>query len=161
VGVGALWHRLTRHWPGFVAAVGGLLLALAYAVFAGWGVPAQRTVLMLGLFVGLRMLGRQWPWPVVWGTALAAVLLLDPWAWLQAGFWLSFVAVGILFAALPTLHSASPDGDAGTRLQRMGRTAAGLLREQAVVTLALAPLSLLLFGQISIVGLLANLLAIP
>jgi competence protein ComEC len=36
-----------------------------------------------------------------------------------------------------------------------------LLREQATVTLALAPLTLLFFGQVSVVGLLANLLAIP
>ena len=35
------------------------------------------------------------------------------------------------------------------------------MREQGVVTLALAPLTLLLFGQFSLVGLLANLLAIP
>ena len=36
-----------------------------------------------------------------------------------------------------------------------------LLREQATITLALAPLTLLFFGQVSLVGLLANLLAIP
>ena len=36
-----------------------------------------------------------------------------------------------------------------------------MLREQWVVTLALTPLTLLLFGQVSIVGLLANALAIP
>jgi competence protein ComEC len=36
-----------------------------------------------------------------------------------------------------------------------------LLREQWVVTLALTPLSLLLFGQVSLVGFVANLLAIP
>jgi competence protein ComEC len=36
-----------------------------------------------------------------------------------------------------------------------------LLREQSVVTLALAPLCLLFFGQVSVVGLLANLVAIP
>jgi competence protein ComEC len=36
-----------------------------------------------------------------------------------------------------------------------------LAREQATVTLALAPLTLLFFGQVSLVGLLANLLAIP
>lgn len=38
---------------------------------------------------------------------------------------------------------------------------APVLREQSVMTLALAPLTLLLFGQVSVVGLLANLLAIP
>jgi competence protein ComEC len=37
----------------------------------------------------------------------------------------------------------------------------GLWREQSVVTLALAPLCLLFFGQVSVVGLLANLVAIP
>ena len=36
------------------AAVGGLLLAALYAVFSGWGVPAQRTVLMLGTVTLLR-----------------------------------------------------------------------------------------------------------
>jgi competence protein ComEC len=36
-----------------------------------------------------------------------------------------------------------------------------MLREQSVVTVALAPLALLLFGQFSLVGLFANLLAIP
>ena len=172
LGVGALWRRLARYWPGLalwrpvqqVAGVGGLLLATAYAIFAGWGVPAQRTVLMLSLFVGLRLMGRQWPWPVVWSAALAAVLLLDPWAWLQAGFWLSFVAVGILFSALPktpAAEGAEAGGIRGLRAWRVVSAAGGLLREQAVVTLALAPLTLLLFGQISIVGLLANLLAIP
>jgi predicted membrane metal-binding protein len=38
---------------------------------------------------------------------------------------------------------------------------AGALREQWVVTLALTPLSLLLFNQVSLVGLLANAVAIP
>jgi competence protein ComEC len=36
-----------------------------------------------------------------------------------------------------------------------------MLREQWVITLALTPLTLLLFGQVSLVGLLANALAIP
>jgi competence protein ComEC len=169
LGVGALWRRLARTWPSvalwapaqLAAGVGGLGLAIAYAMFAGWGVPAQRTVLMLGLFVGLRLLGRQWPWPAVLGTALAAVLLLDPWAWLQAGFWLSFVAVAILFAALPPMGQTRPKTDNEHWAWRSVLKALGLLREQAVVTVALTPLSLLLFGQISVVGLLANLLAIP
>jgi competence protein ComEC len=116
---------------------------------------------MLAMFLGLRLMGRQWPWPLVWGAALAAVLLLDPWAWLQAGFWLSFVAVAILFAALPQPVPATLSGDRKTARWRAVKAVAKLLREQAVVTIALAPLSLLLFGQVSVVGLVANLLAIP
>jgi competence protein ComEC len=161
------WRRLAPVWPQallalptpVVAGVGGLLLATAYALFAGWGVPAQRTLIMLAVVVGLRLGGRHWPWPVVWLLAMSTVLLLDPWALLQAGFWLSFVAVGILFAT-GSGRAAVPR--AGLPLhRRAGLALVGLVREQGVVTLALAPLTLLLFGQFSLVGLLANLLAIP
>lgn len=169
--VGALWRRAGRTRPGLLLAVpvpwaaglGGVALATLYALFSGWGVPSQRTVLMLALVVGLRLLGRQWPWVPLWGLVMAAVLLLDPWALLQPGFWLSFVAVGILFAT-DTGGRERPrdplDPPAATG-QRLGGAALGQLREQAVVTVALAPLSLLLFGQFSVVGLVANLLAIP
>ncbi|HSW18295.1 MAG TPA: DNA internalization-related competence protein ComEC/Rec2, partial [Ramlibacter sp.] len=58
---------------------------------------------------------------------------------------------GVLFASGG--RDAAPPTSVG-RLRAM-------LREQGVVTVALAPLTLLLFGQASVVGLLANLLAIP
>lgn len=142
-----------------VAGLGGVALAAAYALFSGWGVPAQRTVIMLAVVVGLRLGVRHWPWPVVWLLAMSAVLLLDPWALMQPGFWLSFVAVGILFATDPGRTQQAPPG--GPLHRRAGRALMNLLREQGVVTLALAPLTLLLFGQFSVVGLLANLAAIP
>ncbi|MBU3739691.1 MAG: DNA internalization-related competence protein ComEC/Rec2, partial [Rhodoferax sp.] len=44
---------------------------------------------------------------------------------------------------------------------RVGASALAMLREQWVITLALTPLTLLLFGQVSLVGLVANALAIP
>jgi len=167
------WRRLGGYWPGallavstpLAAGVGGVLLAAAYALFSGWGVPAQRTVLMLAVVVGLRLSGRRWPWPMVWLMAMSAVLLLDPWALLQPGFWLSFVAVGILFATDPGRRVATAPDVPGAVSPGLGgraaRSALGLLREQAVVTVALAPLALLLFGQFSLVGLAANLIAIP
>ena len=168
--IGWGWRRLGGHWPGallavpapLAAGIGGVLLAAAYAVFSGWGVPAQRTVLMLAVIVGLRLSGRRWPWPMVWLLAMSAVLLLDPWALLQPGFWLSFVAVGILFATDPGRRvEPAPGGVSAGLGGRVARSGLGLLREQAVVTVALAPLALLLFGQFSVVGLVANLIAIP
>ena len=135
------------------ALVGGVLLATAYALFSGWGVPSQRTVLMLAVVGGLRLSGRQWPWPWVWLLACSVVVAVDPWALLQAGFWLSFVAVGVLFA---TDSGATSAGKTSAR----GHLGA-MFREQWVITLALTPLTLLLFGQVSLVGLVANALAIP
>ena len=38
----------------------------------------------------------------------AAICAWDPWALLQPGFWLSFVAVGVLFASAP-LEPGTPD----------------------------------------------------
>ncbi len=154
---GWLWRRSRRLCLGVpapgAALVVGVLLAGAYALFSGWGVPSQRTVLMLATVGLLRLSGKQWPWPHVWLLACAVVVAIDPWALLQAGFWLSFVAVGVLFAT---------DSGAGYA----GKTRArgyfyAMFREQWVITLALAPLTLLLFGQVSVVGLVANALAIP
>lgn len=155
--VGALWRRSLRLClavPAPTAAlVAGVLLAAAYALFSGWGVPAQRTVTMLATVALLQLSGRRWPWPQVWLLACAAVVWVDPWALYQAGFWLSFVAVAVLFATdTRAVGGAPPKGRA--RVQ-------ALLREQWVVTLALTPLSLLLFGQVSLVGFVANLVAIP
>ncbi len=155
--LGALWRRSRRlclGWPAPQAAlVGGVLLATAYSAFAGWGVPAQRTCLMLATVALLRLSGTRWPWPQVWMLACAAVVALDPWALLQAGFWLSFVAVGVLFATDSGASRAHSTG-AASRIFHMAR-------EQWVITVALTPLTLLLFGQVSVVGLLANAVAIP
>ena len=155
--VGALWRRSARlmlRWPAQKAALtGGVALAAMYALFSGWGVPSQRTVWMLATVALLRIAGRRWPWPCVWLLACAVVVTVDPWALMQAGFWLSFVAVAALFAT----DAMAEVGQALTWRHRLGRMA----REQAVVTLALTPLTLLLFQQVSVVGLLANALAIP
>jgi competence protein ComEC len=191
--VGGLWRRSARLTPRFclwlpassAAAWGGLLLALAYAAFSGLGLPAQRTILMLFVMVLLRQSGRQWAWPQVGLLAMAVVVAFDHWALLQAGFWLSFVAVGVLFAADPgTPLAASRASSAATSQSHLHglilRSAhwrwlllwpawwrpisAGfgrMVREQWVITLALTPLTLLLFNQVSVVGLLANILAIP
>ena len=157
--VGWLWRRSERLclWlPAPSAALaGGVLLACAYALFSGWGVPSQRTVLMLATVAWLRWSGKQWPWPHIWLLACSVVVLVDPWALLQAGFWLSFVAVGVLFA---TDAGARPDKPAGADPLSSLRA---MFQQQWVITLALTPLTLLLFGQVSVVGLVANALAIP
>lgn len=155
--VRTLWRRSQRLCLAVpapsAALVAGVLLATAYALFSGWGVPAQRTVIMLATIAALRLSGRRWPWPHVWLLACAAVVAADPWALAQAGFWLSFVAVGILFATNSIAGGAHPAGARGHFY--------ALVREQWVVTLALTPLTLLLFGQVALVGFAANLVAIP
>ena len=179
----SLWRRSAKLTPRLclalpassAGAMGGLFLAALYALFSGWGVPAQRTIWMLATVVLLRQSGKQWPWLQTWLLAMAVVVALDPWALMQAGFWLSFVAVGVLFATdsgAPHVRHQRAGGqfDSQNAIEPsvwpkgLARPVAGLVRaarEQWVVTLALTPLSLLLFNQVSLVGLLANAVAIP
>lgn len=177
--VARLWRALPRWAPVWgvrllwrcpaptAAAWGGLALAAAYAAFAGWGVPAQRTLVMLAVATLLRQGARRWPGALVMLTALAAVLAWDPWAVLQAGFWLSFGAVAVLMSAdtrpmlpmsdLDGLDAPAPPGPWAHRWQAVKDG----VHTQTRLTVVLAPLTLLLFGQVSVVGWLANLVAIP
>lgn len=147
-----LWRRSSRLpllWPSQkAAAVAGFAGACAYALLAGFGVPAQRTLYMLGVAVAALLSGRAVAVPQVLGSALLLVLLLDPWAVLAAGFWLSFGAVALL------LYVAT------------GRLAArhwlrDWLRAQWAIALGLLPVLLALFQQFSLVSPLANAVAIP
>jgi competence protein ComEC len=154
----------------------GALLATLYALFSGWGLPSQRTIIMLWVLSLLRLRGARWPTFWSLGLALWVVVAFDPWALLQAGFWLSFVAVGVLMVSDPSKHSELKileDEDFETVrkntfesiglhwMAKVFHSLKGLLREQWVVTVALTPLAILFFGQVSWVGLLANLVAIP
>jgi predicted membrane metal-binding protein len=84
-----------------LALVMGCGVALIYALFTGSGYPSPAgTVLMLLTATWLRWYGLRWPWPHLWLPVFCvAGGCPDPWALLQAGFWLSFVAVGVLFAS--------------------------------------------------------------
>ncbi len=165
--MGCLWRwflalapRLMAHYPRpRVQAWAGLCLATAYAVLSGWGVPAQRTVAMLLALTLLKQAGLRWPLHVVALWAAAAVVLWSPYSLLQSGFWLSFTAVMLLWWASqekPT-HGKEPLG----LFARVWQSTKTLLHQQAIVSLGLMPWTVLLFHQVSVLGLLVNLVAIP
>ncbi|MCM2288643.1 MAG: DNA internalization-related competence protein ComEC/Rec2 [Sulfuritalea sp.] len=147
-----LWRRSARlplRVPAqHAAAVGGLLTAFGYCLLAGFAVPAQRTLYMLGVVVAARLTAREIAGSRVLLLALLLVLLLDPWAVLAAGFWLSFGAVALLF------HIAGGRLGPVHWLREWGRA-------QWAVTLGMLPALLALFQQFSLVSPLANALAIP
>ncbi|MFA7243357.1 MAG: DNA internalization-related competence protein ComEC/Rec2 [Sulfuricellaceae bacterium] len=130
------------------AALAGVLAALGYVWLSGYGVPAQRTLYMLTVVATALWLGRAGCASRVLCLALLAVLLLDPWAVLAPGFWLSFGAVGVIFYI------------SVGRMQRPHWLRAWGLTQWAV-TLSLVPALLLLFQQVSLISPLANAFAIP
>jgi competence protein ComEC len=91
-------------------------------------------------------------------ATLVAVLVFDPFAPLAASFWLSFAAVAILLVlAAPRFLARSRSSPA----RRAARAALELGRLQWWIGLALLPLTAWYFGEISLVGPLVNLIAIP
>ncbi len=162
--VGRVWclcPRCVLRLPAPLAARwGGVLAALAYALLAGWGVPAQRTVGMLATVALLRSGGLRWPQPAVLLAVAAVMALADPWALLQPGFWLSFGAVAFLVVSEPVFRRPDAPPASGWRIALL-HAIQGAAHTQAVATVGLAPVSMFFFQQVSVVGLPANLLAIP
>lgn len=148
----AVWRRSARatHWlPARKAAIlCGVVAALAYALVTGFAVPAQRTLYMLAIVAAALWFDRLSSASRVLALALFAVVLLDPWAVLAAGFWLSFGAVAVIFYIVS---------------QRIGAAKPWVqaLRVQGAVTLGLVPTMLLLFQQVSLISPIANAVAIP
>jgi competence protein ComEC len=147
-----LWRRSSRlplYLPApQAAAIAGFLAAFAYSLLAGFAVPAQRTLYMLGVVALSLLLRREMAASRVLALALLLVLLLDPWAVLAAGFWLSFGAVALLFyignGRLGNVHWLRDWG-----------------RAQWAVTIGMLPALLALFQQFSLVSPLANAVGIP
>jgi len=150
--VNFVWRRiphLANQIPTRKAATfSAVITALAYGLIAGFSVPTQRTLYMLMVFGAALWSGRRFAIAQVLALALLIVVLIDPWAVIAAGFWLSFGAVALLSFAM------------GARLAQPHWLQIAL-RTQWAVTIGMLPLLLIMFHQASIISPLANAVAIP
>jgi len=165
-----LGRRLRRPlpllWPAQHAAlVVTVLAALGYGWIAGMQIPALRTVAMLVVAALALWSGRATPVSVVLAWAAGIAVAIDPWAVMSPGFWLSFGAVAVIFLhARDRPEDRQPEAGAHGgrgRMARLGASIADAARTQWAVTIGLVPLTLLLFGQVSLVSCVANAVAIP
>ncbi|RQZ65591.1 DNA internalization-related competence protein ComEC/Rec2 [Burkholderia sp. Bp9004] len=181
-----VWRRL--RWRGhaaalampapYAASMAALTAAAGYAALAGFNVPAQRAWWMIAAGAAAYLAGRSVPTSAVLCAALGGVLLVDPWAVVSAGFWLSFGAVAVIlmsvagWGAVREFDDGDDRGTDGTapldrwrRLRawckRAGRRVAQATRVQYAVTIGLAPLTAAWFAQISVSGPFGNAFAIP
>lgn len=149
---GAVARRISLQSRGIavvdVQSVCGMLAAIVYAALAGFSVPTQRTLAMLTVYFGTRLLRREVQVTQGLAIALIGVLLIDPFAPLAPGFWLSFGAVAAIFLASsgrvirPSWHKQ-------------------YLSLQVAVGIGLLPFLIGAFGSVSLLSPLVNLLAIP
>ena len=136
-----------------IAGVAAMLAAFGYALLAGFALPTQRALLMLAVVFASRLSRRCILPSHGLAFALAAVLVIDPHSVRAPGFWLSFVAVAVIVMAIAT----RPVGGARTftgRLRTLGTV-------QIAVTVGLAPLTLSVFAEQSLVSPFVNALVIP
>ncbi|WP_230623430.1 DNA internalization-related competence protein ComEC/Rec2 [Chromobacterium subtsugae] len=144
---------LLRRWPvarapRLLAAGAALSAATVYALLAGFTVPTQRTLFMLVAGWCCLQLRRQLSPFQVWWLALSLTLLLDPFAVLAPGLWLSFgLVAALMFCSL-------------ARRRPPPRWRAALDGQWAAGVASLVPLAAL-FGGFPLLSPLANALAIP
>ncbi|MEJ8676575.1 DNA internalization-related competence protein ComEC/Rec2 [Chromobacterium amazonense] len=144
---------LLRRWPMFrsprvATAAVAWLVAAGYALLAGFSVPTQRTLFMLLVGGGCLLLRRQLSPFQAWWLALALVLLLDPFAVLAPGLWLSFGLVAALMFG------------SWARRRPAAAWRAALGGQWSAAVASLVPLAAW-FGGFPLVSPLANALAIP
>jgi len=147
-GIGRVLAALGGSVPGpITGSLFALIFACTYAALTGFGLPAQRALIMISAV----LLALVWRRPVrgisVFSMALAGVALIDPLAIIRMGFWLSFAAV----AALLLYFSPRPG---------LGKVHS-LIWAQPVVFAGLAPWLLFFQGRINLLMIPFNLLFIP
>lgn len=151
----SIYHWLPRWQCAFFIAA---ITAFGYALFAGFDVPALRTACML-LLVGIMRYFLAVPSIFKMLLVLAvAMAWADVFVLWQAGFWLSFVAVAVLVAYSQRWQRVDKQvsGTAAKAKQHLF----SLFKLQLWMSLALLPISLWLFGKVSLWGFVINLFAI-
>ncbi len=141
-------YRMSEDSVRFGVFLAVVLCCTLYALAAGFTVPTRRALVMVTVGGWLLLMARQVSAGHSIVIALGLVLLLDPFAPLDQGFWLSFGAVSVLICVF-----------AG----RLGGTGwlAGLVLAQGAVFAGLWPILEVTGQGQPVAGLLANVLAIP
>lgn len=145
------------------AAVAGVLSALFYTLLAGAPVPAQRSFLMLAIVLLAILTDRTALTMRLVCWAAIVILLVLPESLVGASFQLSFAAVIALVAAWEAWRpwQARRADQAPTVSRRIIAHVAASLFTTLVASIATAGFSAYHFNRLSLVGVFANLLAVP
>ena len=150
-----------------LVSAGGFLFGLAYAALSGFPLPTVRALTMLSTYTIVGALANRLHRPEVFlGLAMLAVGILNPIDVSSAGFWLSFVAVWIIFRThkvyrdkYPTL--GRPSTGSGSIRWAVRDYVFTLCVIQLALFIGLLPLQALFFGNISFVLPFVNLFYVP
>ena len=165
--VGGLFYFLGRFLriPRAVNLILTIAFMTLYTILAGANMPVLRAgimgvVILFGVLIGRDRNIRQ-----AFFFALFALLVWSPNALLSASFQLSFVAIASLIFLLPELErllsSDKEEMKSYSLLVRFSRNVHQTFLASVAVTVGMFPILVWYFSLFSLVGLLANLVAIP
>jgi competence protein ComEC len=154
--VAALFGFVVRRLGASLRARDALVLVatLLFAVFAGGRPPVWRAALMIGLYLGARLLGRPTSPEHVLGFSACVILLADPSALFDVGFLLTFAAVfGLAEFGAPVVAFLRARGAPGLLADAVGATLGA--------ELAVLPVQAYVFNVVPFVALLSNPFIVP
>lgn len=132
-----------------------VLVALSYGYLAGFSLPTIRALIMLSIYWCMRLMTikisiKRWLL-----LTLFLLTLTTPFSLFTASFWLSVYAVTVIFLSLWRFKSLISTG------HQFWRFIKGLIIIQLSLTLMLLPIGAVFFQQVSVIALLANIVAVP
>ncbi|HDG7210208.1 DNA internalization-related competence protein ComEC/Rec2 [Acinetobacter nosocomialis] len=133
---------------------------LIYTAFVGFEIPALRTLLSVFIFISFIVLKQPLKPFALLVYSASLLLLMDPFSVLSAGFWLSYGACFILLRIYQTIVQI-PDQHFLSLRSKMIFMTKVLIESQGKIFIALSPLTLLFFQQISWIAPLTNIVAVP
>jgi competence protein ComEC len=143
-----------------------IVLIFLYTILAGANAPVLRAGIM-GIFILFGFLaGHERNLKQSFFFALFVLLIWSPESLLSASFQLSFVAMASLLYVLPVIEklinpAPSVEFEEGSFIRKIFRNAFQTLLASAAVTLGMFPILIWYFNLFSVIGFLANLIAIP
>lgn len=132
-----------------------------FMLFSGSQIPVGRAVLMSAAGLAAIALWRRVDPMDAWALAAGVLVALDPRVLFAASFQLSFAAVAALLLVRSRLErekEVAGERDIATRLARNARA---LFTVSLAASMVTAPIVAFAFQQVSLVGPLANLVAVP
>ena len=149
-----IWRRVPRFLLWMPAKIASAYLTLiftwGYGFLAGMSIATERaclmmTALMLAIIFKLRMSAA-----FIFSASIIFILFFEPFSVLTLGFWLSYLAIGVLIFAT------------GNRLRfTRERLSWKIMRPQLAVFMGMLPVSLYFFQSVSLIAPLVNVIAIP
>ena len=154
-----LWHAWTRK----AAAIASLVPVILYGLLAGMSPSTQRAVIMASLFLLSFLIQKDQDTINTLSIAALLILVVHPPSLFSTSFQLSFAAVFFILIGFISFDN--------TRMKEQGTTHAKGIRflfwirsfffASLFATLGTFPFVMYYFNQVSLIGLLANLVAIP